>query len=55
MAVVNSKNVGFKKKGCPGESKRKHRNGMAWNNVKGNQRGFISLSKELINHKMVGE
>jgi hypothetical protein len=55
MVVVDSKNVRFEKKGCPGESERKHRNGMAWNDVGGNQRGFVSLSEELINHEVVGE
>ena len=55
MAVVDSENVGFERKGCPGESERKHGNGMTWNDVGENQRGFVSLSKELINHEVVGE
>ena len=33
MAVVDSKSVG----------ERKHGNGMTWNDVGGNQRGFVSL------------
>ena len=43
MAVVDSENVG----------ERKHGNGMTWNDVGGNRKGFVLLSEELINHEVV--
>ena len=49
--AVDNEDAKIEKKGYSGESKRKHRDELVWNNVGGNQMGLALMNKDLKNHK----
>ena len=48
--AVNNKDAKIEKKGYSGESERKHRDKLVWNDVGGNQTGLAEMNTGLRNH-----